>query len=183
VTTGTLSWDELTPGARAALTGRLEGLYGVGTDAEAFDALPVDKQQALLIFVSRLCELKLWRAVERLTNVYGAGGVGIEFVAVPDLHTRLRRSRRFTSRFAAHRDTAEGYYELRRTVAALHFLRARRGGRVWSAHFDLYAPLANPASALRHLWHEKLRGETPGWRAIAAALGCEGREINFDPAE
>jgi hypothetical protein len=183
VTAGTLSWDELTPGARAALKGRLEGLYGVGADAEAFDALPVDKQRALLIFVSRLCELKLWRVVERLTNVYGAGGVGIEFIAVPDLHTRLRRSRRFTSRFAAHRDTAEGFYELRQPKAALHFLRARRDGRAWSAHFDLYAPLASPASALLHLWHEKLRGETPDWGMIAAALGYEGQELEFDPAE
>jgi hypothetical protein len=183
VTADTLSWDDLTPGARAALAGKVEGLYGVGADATAFDALPVDKQQSLLIFVSRLCELKLWRAVQHVTNVYGEGGVGVEFVAAPDLHARLRRSRRFTPRFAAHRDTAEGFYELRRPTAALHFLRARRGGREWSAHFDLYAPLASPAGALRHMWHERLRGETPDWRAIAAALGFEGRELNFDPAE
>ncbi|MFL6227323.1 MAG: hypothetical protein ACJ741_00935, partial [Pyrinomonadaceae bacterium] len=175
MTADALSWDELTPQTSAALAGKLAGLYGAETDAGAFDALPVDKQQALLIFASRLSELKLWDVVERMTNVYGEGGVGIEFVAVRDLHTRLRRRRNFSPRFAAHKDTAEGFYELRRRTAVLHFLRASRGGSVWSAHFDLYSPLASPVSALRHLWHEKFRGETPDWRMIAAALGDEGR--------
>jgi hypothetical protein len=179
----TLSWGELMPQARSALAGRVEGLYGIDDDARAFDALALDKQQSLLIFVRRLCELKLWRAVQRVTNVYGEGGVGIEFVASQELRARLRQSRRFTSRFAAHRDTAEGFYELRRRTAALHFLHLRRGGREWSAHFDLYAPLASPASALRHLWHEKLRRETPNWEAIIAALGYGIQDINFETTE
>lgn len=171
--TRTLAWTDLSPDARAALAGKLDGLYdapaGAG-DAHIFDALTIDKQQALLIFAWRLSRLRLWRAVVRVTNVYGEGGVGLAFVATPDLRSRLRRSRRFTTRFAKHHDTAEGFYELRRSVAVLHFLRARRGGREWSVHFDLYAPLVNPLSTLRHLWHEKLRAETPRWEEIAAAL-------------
>jgi hypothetical protein len=178
----TLAWQELPADVRAALEGRLEGLYnatsdvgeaGEAGDASVFDALPVDKQQALLIFVRRLSRLRLWRAVVRVTNVYGEGGVGLEFIAAPGLKSRLRRDRRFTARFAAHRDTAEGFYEFRRPTAALHFLRARRGGREWAVHFDLYAPLASPLSALRHLWHEKLRAETPRWEEIAASLGYD----------
>jgi hypothetical protein len=171
-----LAWTELPADARAALEGKLEGLYdiaGDAGDARVFDALTIDKQQALLLFARRLSRLRLWRAVLRVTNVYGEGGVGLEFVAAPNLRSRLRRSGRFTTRFAAHRDTAEGFYELRRPHAALHFLRARRGGHEWSVHFDLYAPLANPLSALRHLWHEKLRAETPRWEEIAAALGYD----------
>lgn len=175
-TTRTLAWTELSSDLRAALAGRLEGLYHAPADAgdaHVFDALSIDKQQALLIFVRRLGRLRLWRAVVRVTNVYGEGGVGLEFVAAPDLRSRLRRSGRFTTRFAKHRDTAEGFYELRRSIAALHFLRARRGGREWSVHFDLYAPLGNPVSALRHLWREKVRAETPRWEEIAAALGYD----------
>jgi hypothetical protein len=175
-----ITWDDLTPQIRAALAGKLEGLYGFDADASAFDALSFDKQQSLLIFVRRLGDLKLWREVRRVKNVYGEGGVGIEFFAAPDLHTRLHRSRRFTSRFAAHRDTAEGFYELRRAEAALHFLRERRGGRDWSAHFDLYAPLSSPMGMLRHLWHEKYRGETPGWARIAAALGYDLLEVKLN---
>jgi hypothetical protein len=174
-----LSWGELAPQVRAALAGRLEGLYGAEQDATAFDALAVDKQQALLIFVQRLDNVKLWREVRRVTNVYGAGGVGMEFVASDALRARLRESRRFTSRFAAHRDTAEGFYELRRARAALHFLRARRGGREWSAHFDLYAPLSNPLGALRHLWHERWRGETPDWESIAMTLGYNWQKLTL----
>jgi hypothetical protein len=170
-----LSWGELPPPLRAALLGKLAGLYGATTDAAAFDALAVDKQQALLIFAERFADLKLWAKVARITNVYGEGGVGIEFEAMRGLSKELRRGARFSTRFAAHRDTAEGFRERGRRDAALHFLRARPRARLWAAHFDLYAPLASPASALRHLWHEKLRGRTPGWREIAAALGYGGR--------
>jgi hypothetical protein len=169
----TLAWSELAPNLRDALDGKLEGLYG-GADAQTiFDALAPDKRRALLIFARRLDELNLWREIERVTNVYGEGGVGLEFIAASTLKSSLSRSPRFTARFAAHRDTAEGFYELRRSKAALHFLRAHRRGREWSVHFDLYAPLAGPLSALRHLWHERLRARTPSLEEIAAALGYD----------
>ena len=171
-----LAWAELSAAARGALAGRLAGLYGAASDGAAFDALAVDKQQALLIFAARLSRLRLWAHVRRVTNVYGEGGVGLEFEAARGFSKRLRHSPRFTARFAAHRDTAEGFYEKGRRAAALHLLRPRPRARLWAAHFDLSAPLAGPASALRHLWHEKLRGRTPDWREIAAALGCDGRD-------
>ncbi len=121
--------------------------------------------------------MKLWREIVSVTNVYGEGGVGISFVAARGLKKRLSQSPRFTPRFAAHRDTAEGFYELGRSKAGLHFLRERRGPREWAAHFDLYAPLASPLGALRHLWHERLRGRTPCCEEIAAALGYDLSKI------
>jgi hypothetical protein len=168
-----LVWRGLAPDLRDALGGRLAGLYGGADDASVFDALSVDKQRALLVFARRLGELSLWREIACVTNVYGRGGVGISFNATRGLKKRLGQSPRFTPRFAAHRDAAEGFYELRRTRAALHFLRRRRGGREWEAHFDLHAPLSSPLSALLHLWHERVRGRTPGWEEIAAALGYD----------
>jgi hypothetical protein len=174
--TRTLAWDELSPSARDALAGKLAGLYGAESDPSAFDALAVDKQQSLLIFVARLGQLKLWSEIARVTNVYGEGGVGIEFESARGFSKRLRRGAKFTTRFAAHRGTAEGFCEKDRSAAALHFLRARPRSRQWSAHFDLYAPLASPLSALRHLWYEKLRGRTPRWQEIASALEDDGRD-------
>ena len=171
-----LAWGELSTSARDALAGRLAGLYGAASDAEAFGALAVDKQQALLIFVETLGRLKFWREVSRVTNVYGEGGVGIEFEAARGLSKRLRHSPAFTARFARHRGTAEGYYEKGRRTAVLHLLRPRPRARLWAAHFDLHSPLASPLSALRHLWHEKLLGRTPDWRRIAEGLGYGGLE-------
>jgi hypothetical protein len=167
------TWDSLPRHLRSALEGRLAGLYGAPDDARAFDALAEDKRGALLIFVRRLGELKLWDAVVRVTNVYGEGGVGLAFVAGEDLSRRLRESPRFTSRFAAHGDTAEGFFERGRRRATLHLLRARRGADDWAAHFDLHSPVADPLSALRHLWRERLLKRTPGWEEIAAALGYD----------
>jgi hypothetical protein len=171
-----LAWDALSPSVRDALAGKLAGLYGAASDPAAFDALAVDKQQSLLIFVARLRQLKLWPEVARVTNVYGEGGVGIEFESARGFSKHLRRSAKFTTRFAKHRGTAEGFREKGRSAAALHFLRPLPRSRVWAAHFDLYAPLASPLSALRHLWHEKLRGRTPRWEEIATALEYEGRD-------
>ncbi|MDT7541750.1 MAG: hypothetical protein QOE33_1654 [Acidobacteriota bacterium] len=168
-----LDWRGLAPNLRDALDGKLEGLYGGADAGDVFNALDLEKQRALLIFARRLSELNLWREVERVTNVYGEGGVGLEFIAAPALKSKLSRSTRFTSRFAAHGDTAEGFYELKRAKAALHFLRARRRKREWSVHFDLHAPLARPSSLLLHLWHEKLRARTPHTEEIADALGYD----------
>lgn len=166
-------WDGLPRHLRPALEGKLAGLYGVVEDARAFDALAEDKRRALLIFLRRLGELGLWDSVRRVTNVYGEGGVGLAFIADAVLSHRLRESLRFTSRFASHGDTAEGFFEKGRRRASLHLLRAARGADEWTAHFDLHSPAADPFSAARHLWSERLRGRTPGWREIAAALGYD----------
>lgn len=166
-----LRWDDLPDAVRADLAPKIAGLYEHPDSRDAFDVLDVDKQQTLLIFVRRLRELNLWNGIESITNAYGLGGVGMDFRASGDLMAKLAKDRRFTSRFAAHKDTAEGFYEVGRSRAVLHFLKMRTVAPIWGVHFDLYSPLANPLSALRHLWSEMVRGETPDWRAIKAIFG------------
>lgn len=166
-----LRWRELEEPLRADLEGRLKGLYGSVNDESAFDSLVVDKQRALLILLRRFRELNLWRAVRRVENVYGEGGVGMNFAAWPILKSTLESRGDFTRRFANHSDTTGGFLERSRTRGALHVLyiddaEARR----WAAHFDLYNPWASPLNAWRHLLHEKLKGETPDWRTIKRAL-------------
>lgn len=165
-----LRWTDLPAASRAALTGKLAGLYGAEGDAAAFDALAVDKQQALLLLAARLRRLDLWHAVKRIENVYGLGGVGMNFAAWPVLASALRRHKSFTPRFAGHKDTAGGFLEIGRPRAALHFLYTEDTERRWAVHFDWHGPLASPLSALRHLYYEKWRRATPDWRAIRAAL-------------
>jgi hypothetical protein len=165
-----LHWDDLPGVLRGELARKLAGLYGRADTADAFDALAADKQQALLLFAARLGELNLWREVESVENVYGVGGVGMNFRARRTLAAALAAHRQFTSRFAAHADCAEGFFERGRPRAALHFLRLKGGASLWSVHFDLHAPAATPLSALRHFWSEKVRGRTPGWEAIKSAL-------------
>jgi hypothetical protein len=166
----TLRWGELTEAVRADLAHRLEGLYGQADDESAFDALAVDKQQALLLFAVRLRALNLWPEIERIENVYGLGGVGLNVRARLSLADTLDAHKQFTSRFANHDDTVGGFYEKGRTRAALHFLRMKGDAPLWSVHFDLYAPSGTARSLLRHWLHESWRGETPDWRAIKAAL-------------
>jgi hypothetical protein len=165
-----LRWDKLPPARRADLTPKLAGLYGQEEAAEAFAALAPDKREALLLFVNRLTDVGLWDEVEKIENLYGEGGVGMNFRARRGLAAKLERHQQFSSRFAAHGDCAAGFFEKGRAQAILHFLRMKEGAQLWSVHFDLYAPTATPFSALRHLWHEKLRRVTPDWRAIKAAL-------------
>ena len=155
---------------RAALERKLEGLYGATRDETAFDALAVDKQQALLILVRRWRELNLWETVRRVENVYGIGGVGMNFAAWPLLESTLDRRDDFTRWFATHGDTAGGFLERGRARGALHVLYVDGTERRWAAHFDLYNPWVSPINAWRHLLHEKMRGETPDWQAIKAAL-------------
>lgn len=171
-------WAELPAETRAQLEGRLAGLYGHGGDESAYDSLAADKRQALLIFARRLARFGLWQGVERVTNVWGEGGVGLDFVAAEDFHAALASHPRFTPRFAGHgAATAGGFYEKRRARAALHFLRMRDDPNRWAAHFDEHGPLAGPVSLARHLWHEVFRGRTPGWRAIRSTLGYGARVI------
>ncbi len=166
-----LSWQQLASGTRIALDSKLEGLYGAETDEDAFDALAVDKQQALLIINRRFVEVNLWDAVRRIKNVYGEGGVGMNFEAWPFLRSTLRCRKDFTSRFAGHRDAQFGFIERRMRRASLHILcEANEQSPLWSAHFDLYNPWASPLNAARHLFHEKIRGRTPDWRTIRDSL-------------
>lgn len=164
-------WRELPEAVRAALNRKLEGMYGGGDDESVFDSLAVDKRQSLLILLGRFQALKLWDTVRRIENVWGEGGVGMNFDAWPLIRSSLERRREFTAWFATHRGTAGGFVERQPARAALHILYRDKGARRWEAHFDLYNPWPSPLSAWRHLLHEKLRKETPDWRIIGEALG------------
>ena len=167
-----LPWGSLPETLRAALERKLEGLYG-GTKGETvFDGLTVDKQQALLILARRFLALNLWDAVRRIENLYGEGGVGMNFLAWPYLKSTLERRADFTALFASHHNTTRGFIERGTRCASLHILYnddSRRRG--WEAHFDLYNPWSSPVNAWRHLLYEKIRRVTPDWRTIGAALG------------
>jgi hypothetical protein len=163
-------WRNLTEATRLTLARKLEGLYERDRDEAAFDFLAEDKQQALLILMRRLQRLDLWDAVRRIENVYGIGGVGMSFKAWPVLLAQLRGRGDFTTWFARHSDNTGGFLERGRTRASLHFLYIDGDVRSWAVHFDLYNPWASPLNAWRHLLHEKIRGETPGWKAISEAL-------------
>jgi hypothetical protein len=166
-----LQWRELSDETRWALDQRLLGLYGRETDESAFDALSVDKQQALLILLRRFGELSLWQTVRRVENVYGMGGVGMNFSVWPFVKSTLERRSDFTTWFARHRDTTGGWIERGVGRASLHVLYVEAGGeRKWAAHFDLYNPWASPMNAWRHLLNEKFRHYTPDWRAISSSL-------------
>ena len=124
-----LSWRGLPQNAREALERKLEGLYGRERDEDAFNALAVDKQQALLLLLRRFAELRLWDAVRRVENVYGEGGVGMNFSAWPMLKSRLENRPDFTSWFARHKDTAGGFLERYRKRGMLHLLFVDNGAR------------------------------------------------------
>lgn len=174
-----LRWQKLPCGVRDALEGKLKRLYGARRDEEAFDSLGVDKQQALLLLTHRLMDLSLWEAVRSVENVYGTGGVGMNFRAWPGLVSELRRRRDFTTLFAGHRGNAGGFLERGRARASLHFLYRDEGEeRLWAAHFDLYNPWSSVMGALLHLLYERIRGETPGWREIRAVFR-QGKERAF----
>lgn len=166
-----LEWRALPHYLRAALDRKLEGMYGGADDQSIFDQLSLDKQQALLILVRRFLALRLWEMVKRIENVYGEGGVGMNFRAWPCVRSTLERRSDFTQWFANHRDTSQGFIERGTRRAALHILCSDSRERRWAAHFDLYNPLTSPLNAWRHLVQEKFRGQTPGWQAIAASLG------------
>jgi len=166
-----MRWQELTELERTLLERKLEGLFGHERDESAFNSLAQDKQQALLLLMHRFRELKLWDAVRRIENVYGEGGVGMSFQAWPVLLSELKRRDNFTALFANHKDNTGGFLERGKKRASLHFLYIdEAGARRWAVHFDLYNPWASPLNAWRHLLHEKIRGETPDWKAIGASL-------------
>jgi hypothetical protein len=173
---GRFRWRGLSGEARDLLERKLYGLYGAARDEAAFDNLEADKQQALLLLMRRLRELRLWEFVRRVENVYGEGGVGMNFRAWPGVLSELGRRKDFTTRFASHKNNAGGFLEKGRGRASLHFLYQEKGGeRLWAVHFDLYNPWSSPLNAWRHLLYEKIQGETPDWRVVRAAFRREGK--------
>jgi len=168
-----LKWSELSPGVKDALGGKLKGLWGAVSDAEAFDSWEVDKQQALLLCLRRMQAKGVWDVVQQITNVYGQGGVGLQFFAWPVVESTLARRSDFTRRFANHKDTSGGFYEKNRGEAVLHFLYQEGTPRTWYVHFDLYSPVDSVGSALKHLRHEFIGKITPDWRMISKCLNAE----------
>lgn len=166
----TPKWADLSDATKELLAGKLAGLWGAPSDEAAFDSWALDKKQALLLILTRLHAKGLWRLVKRITNVYGEGGVGLQFEAWPMIESTLSRRRDFTRRFANHGDTDGGFYEKQRGAAILHFLFQNGEPRVWYVHFDLYSPIHSPASIWRHMRHEWLGKLTPDWRMIAEHL-------------
>jgi len=165
-----LAWAELSGETRELLTGKLAGLWGATSDAAAFDSWALDKQQALLLLLKRMQAKKLWHLVKRITNVYGEGGVGLQFEAWPMIESTLSHRDDFTRLLANHKDTSGGFYEKKRGEAVLHFLFQEGAPRRWYVHFDLYSPVHSPASALKHFRYEFLGKLKPDWRMIAKSL-------------
>ncbi|HKP45834.1 MAG TPA: hypothetical protein VJT50_04480, partial [Pyrinomonadaceae bacterium] len=95
-----LSWSDLDSDLRQELDGKLVGLWDAESDEAAFNALAIDKQQALLLLHQRLRDQSLWQLVKSIRNVYGEGGVGLEFVPWPALEAALTRHKDFTRRWA-----------------------------------------------------------------------------------
>lgn len=168
--TNPLRWSGLPYEIRESLTGKLAGLWQSPTDAAAFDSWSLDKQQALLLVLGRLQAKGLWHLVKQIVNVYGEGGVGIQFLAWPMIESTLSRRKDFTRLFANHRDTSGGFYEKNRGEAILHFLFQEGDPRQWYVHFDHYSPVHSILSALHHLRYEFIGGLKPDWRIIAKCL-------------
>lgn len=164
------SWRDLDEPARQSLQGKLTGLWGAASDESAFNACAIDKQEALLLMVSRLEAKDLWHLIRKIDNVYGECGVGIGFSAWPMIEATLRRRRDFTRWFANHKDTNGGFYERGRSDAVLHFLYVEGQPRQWYVHFDLYSPVHSLRSAIRHLRYEFWGKLTPDWNMIQERL-------------
>ncbi|MGH9969923.1 MAG: hypothetical protein ACREBG_19310 [Pyrinomonadaceae bacterium] len=167
---GQIQWRNLPAESREALNGKLVGLWGATSDESAFDSLTEDKQQALLLVLSRMLAKNLWSLVRNIENIYGEGGVGLGFVAWPMIKSTLLRRKDFTRRFANHKDTSGGFYEKGRADAVLHFLYQEGDPPKWYVHFDLHSPVHSLRSASRHIRHEFLGKVCPDWKMIKQCL-------------
>ena len=165
-----LTWADLSGETREMLRGKLAGLWGAESDAAAFDSWALDKKQALLLLLKRMEAKQLWHLVKRITNVYGEGGVGLQFEAWPMIESTLSRRNDFTRMMANHTDTTGGFYEKQRAAAVLHFLFLEGEPRTWYVHFDLYSPVHSAGSMWKHLRHEFMGKVKPDWRMIATFL-------------
>ena len=56
MTEAPLQWTDLSKDSRELLTGKLAGLWGAPTDQAAFESLAIDKQQALIMLLARICD-------------------------------------------------------------------------------------------------------------------------------
>jgi len=168
-----LKWVDLSRETKEFLKGKLAGLWGAETDEAAFNSWSPDKKYALLLLLNRIRAKELWHLVKRIDNVYGEGGVGLQFDAWPMIEYTLSRRKDFTRRFANHKDTSGGFYEKGRAEAVLHFLFQEGQPRKWYVHFDLYSPVHSPGSAWKHLRHEFLSKTKPDWRMIAKSLNLK----------
>ena len=165
-----LGWEEIPADHRDALIGKLTGMWDVPGDDQAFESLSVAGQQALLIILARLREKDLWHLVERISNVWGEGGVGFEFTASPAIKSTLLHRNDFTRRFAKHRNTDGGFLEKGRALSVMHFLYIEGTPPKWSFHFDRYNPLYSPVGAWQHFRHEVVSASKPDWRTIQRGL-------------
>jgi len=165
-----LLWGDLPFETRELLAGKLAMLWGATSDAEAFDSLAIDKQQALLLLLRRMNAKGLWQTVQRIENVYGLEGVGFGFKAWPMIESTLSHRADFTRRFARHRDTSGGFYEKGRAQGVLHFLFQEGNPRRWYVHFDLHNPVYSLASLSRHIRFEVFGKLKPDWRMIRECL-------------
>lgn len=165
-----LRWSDLSEELRHALKDKLVGLWDAPSDQVGFDSLSIDKQQALLLIYLRMREKDLWHFIRKITNLYGEGGVGIEFTPQVELAATLASRQDFTKRLAKHRDTTGGFYEKGRSEASLHFLYVDQSPPKWYVHFDLYSPVHSPSSAFKHFRVEYFRKVKPNWRVIQQRL-------------
>ena len=166
-----LRWQNLNVETRTSLNGKLDGLFGWERTAEVFDSLAVNRQQALLLLLRRFQGLRLWQAVRVITNVYGEGGVGIDFIAWPIVRSTLSRRREFTRLLAGHRNNEGGFRERKKNPGpALHIVMVKRAENLWAAHFDLYDPLASLLDLWRHIYVEGWQGQLPSWRQIGTPI-------------
>lgn len=171
VDVGQLKWPDLHEGTRTALRGKLNGLFGWSQTDEVFNSLAINRQQALLLLLGRFQDLKLWDAVRSITNVYGDGGVGFEFIAWPFLRVTLGGRPGFTKLLAGHRNNQGGFRERKKSAGpALHVVMVDRANNLWAAHFDLYDPLASVLDLWRHIYREGWRNQLPSWRQIGGPL-------------
>jgi len=168
-----LQWADLSRETKEFLKGKLAGLWGAETDEAAFDSWTVDKKYALLLLLKRMRAKELWHVVKRIDNVYGEGGVGLQFEAWPIIESTLSRRDDFTRRFANHKDTSGGFYEKGRSEAVLHFLYQEGQPRTWYVHFDLHSPVHSLGSAWKHLRQEFMSKTKPDWRRIAKSLNVQ----------
>ena len=162
------TWEALSDQERQRYQNKLGGLYGHEGDEAAYNALTIDKQEALQMITERLLRSDLWQYIGRIVNVYGVGGVGMYFSAVGDLDSELSRRREFTRLFARHHDNTGGFLEKGRPHASLHFLYIdpKEGARDWHVHLDLYGGWGSIVTAVQHLYWERWRKFRPDWKIM-----------------
>ena len=132
----------------------------------------VDKQQALLILRGGCATWDCGTRVRRIENVYGEGGVGMNFKAWPFLNLRSSGAENFTSWFAKHRDTTGGFIE-RGTAgrASLQFSMSIAGRPEVGPRTSIFITRGLRRSTPGGICCMKSFAETPDWRVIGASLG------------